>query len=71
MGVGLRLRVNKGPSEGVSRRCAMPCTGEEKGEEKISAGEEKGASGKISASLHNKQAQKVKEGGRRRGQGWG
>ena len=53
MGVGVRLRVNKGPSEGVAR---TPCAGEEKGEEKVSSREEKGDSGKISASLHNKQA---------------
>ena len=54
MGVGVRLRVKHGPSEGVARR--TPCACEEKGEEKVSAREEKGDSGKISASLHNKQA---------------
>ena len=54
MGVGVRLRVNNGPSEDVAR---IPGACEEKGEEKISASEE---SGKISASLHNKQAHKVK-----------
>ena len=66
MGVGVRLRVKHGPSEGVARR--TPCACEEKGEEKISASAE---SGKISASLLNKQAHKVKRGGcKRRGQGW-
>ena len=56
MGVGVRLRVKHGPSEGVARR--TPCACEERGEEKISAASEE--SRKISASLHNKQAQKVK-----------
>ena len=42
MGVGVRLRVKHGPSEGVARTpCACEEKGEEKGEEKISASEEK------------------------------